>query len=310
MTRRVWTFFLLLCLAFLSKACESRPITDNSGLAAKVNDRPISLSSLEYEYDARFGYNESVSNPTVEELRSAYHSCLSELIVRELALEELENLGQPVDDADLDKEEARLKAGYPEDEFGKMLAARGIDIKNWRENLRGVLARRKLLHFFAWTETRIMPAEISAYREQHKDELTLPAKLHCVFFYGPEQTKVQEAAAVWRPDDPKFPDRFPGILVSRKTFAENKIPALWANTLQKLPVGKSASLDGAGIFLAVRLLQKEPTGTLSPEQADKLAEHKLRMQRAEDAFTAWQAEALRKARIETNPHLLPKQKAE
>jgi hypothetical protein len=86
-----------------------------------VDGRPIGLRQLEYYYDLVM-LGSMADNATLSRLVAGYGTALSSLIVEELALRDLEKVGQPVTDQDVEAALAALRQDYPGDAFEKMLA--------------------------------------------------------------------------------------------------------------------------------------------------------------------------------------------
>ena len=74
--------------------------TEDIGIVARVNDAPIYLSQLEFQHDQFQADTAGGYVPSVEKLKAEYGDIMTDLIVQELVVQELEKQGKKLADAD------------------------------------------------------------------------------------------------------------------------------------------------------------------------------------------------------------------
>lgn len=166
------TFFAVIFICgFLISSCSSD--TSSAGVIAKVNGKPITLSSLNARHD--FDYTPLSENraPTLEELEEQYASSLVKLIVSQLIDQFLVKNKMDVTHQEVEDEEKKIRADYPQDDFEKILVEEYVDMDTWREFLRQKIARQKLNKKILQPGIRVSVSEIKEYYTDHPEEFNI-----------------------------------------------------------------------------------------------------------------------------------------
>lgn len=297
---------LLSLLTGLLAGCSSE--TDDVGVVARVNGRPIYLSQLEYRHDLMRMDASGSYVPSVEVVREEYGHLLTDLIVMELIFEELDARGLEVTDEELDAEEARVRADYPDDTFDQVLIEEYIDLAAWREQIKYRLARQKFFQHVLRPQVAVDYTEAEQYYMEHIDDYRLPESVHVVVLLGQRQDTVQEALKVYRADKnvKAIKDKIKDINIREMTVPRANLSATWRDILRDLPEHEASPVtevrDG---YEALILLESVPARVLDPGQAYPMIEERLLEQKLQDAFMKWVEEKLSTADIKVTSHLIP-----
>ncbi len=307
-TLRSWmvlTLFTVLSAALLS-ACSSE--TDDVGVVARVNGRPIYLSQLEYRHDLIRMDASGTYVPSVEVVREEYGRLLTDFIVMELVFQELEAEGIEVTEEELDAEENRIRADYPEDAFEQVLIEEYIDLATWREQLKYRLARKKFFQHVLRPKVSVDYTEAEEYYRQHIDEYRLPESVHVVVLLGQRQELVEEALKLYRSekDVKAIKAKMPEVHVREMTVPRANLSATWRDILRDLPEHEASPVtevrDG---YEALILLEAIPSRVLDPSQAYPMIEERLLEKKLQAAFLEWVEDRLATADIRVSTHLTP-----
>lgn len=304
--RRPGAWMALLLLLVLVAGCSSE--TEEMGLVARVNGRPIHLSQLEYRHDLMRMDASGTYVPSVEVVREEYGQLLTDFIVMELVFEELEARGLEVTEEELDAEVAEIRGDYPEDAFEQVLIEEYIDLAAWRDQLRYRLARQKFFQHVLRPKVSVDYIEAERYYREHIEDYRLPESVHVVVLLGQRQENVEEALKLYRSekDVNGIKDRLENVSVREMTVPRDNLSATWRDILKDLPEHEASPVtevrDG---YEALILLEAIPSRVLDPSQAYPMIEERLLDEKLRQAFLAWVEERLDKATIEVTSHLIP-----
>lgn len=115
-----------------------------AGVAATVNNHPITFADLEKNYKMQ-----PMANPegiSEDEIQIQKLDLLQKLIEAEIMLQRAEKLGLLVTDADVEAKFNELKAPYTVEEFNKQLTSRNMTVADLKTQLRKDLSIQKLLN--------------------------------------------------------------------------------------------------------------------------------------------------------------------
>ena len=301
-----WTA-LLLFLALLTVAgCSSE--TDDVGVVARVNGRPIYLSQLEYRHDLMRMDASGTYVPSVEVVREEYGRLLTDFIVMELVFEELESEGLEVTEGELDAEEAKIKSDYPADAFEQVIIEEYIDLAAWREQLKYLLARKKFFQHVLRPRVSVDYTEAEQYYLEHIDDYRLPESVNVVVLLAQRPETVEEALKLYRSekDVEAIKDKVADINIRAMTVPRANLSATWREILQDLPEHEASPVtevrDG---YEALILLEAIPSRVLDPSQAYPMIEERLLEKKLQDEFLKWVETRLATADIKVSTHLTP-----
>ncbi|MDR3641391.1 MAG: peptidylprolyl isomerase [Humidesulfovibrio sp.] len=302
-------FALLALILFVGLWGCSRRSPDEVGVIARVNNRPITLDLLEFQYDLQHFEAVSGSLPSVSSLREAYGQILGQLIAQELVAQELAKRGQEISDEELAKAEAEIRADYPGDTFEKMLADEYIDLKMWRKNLRYVCGIEKFQRLVLRPAIHLDYREVEAYYQSHLAAFRLPERVRLLVVRSAERTQVEKVLAAYRQekDTAVLAKNFPGAQVREVTVARDLLIPTWSDALH------GADADGRGVVLASRvgfdgvlLLERLPAQTVDITKAYPQVESALLEERLQQTFDGWLNKAVDGSVIRVSTRLLHK----
>lgn len=295
---------ILFILSLLGCANDS----DDMGIVARVNGVPIHLSQLEFQHDQFQDDTAGTYVPSVDKLRAEYGDILTDLIVQELVLQELEKSDLPVTDHELLKAEEVVRADYPEGAFDQMLVEEYIDLKSWRKQLKNHLAMKKFFQQALRPQIKIDYKEAEQYYREHISEFYLPESLRILVVRGPSREIVGRAVEKYMNDhdDVGLETAFGEVETREVVVREGRLSAAWKNAVSGLEPGQSSGVltDRFG-FEALVLLERSPAKVLEPAQAYPLVEKALLESKLQTAFEDWLGESLATAKISVSEHLLP-----
>lgn len=294
------TACLLVSLLGLSSllACTQEKYPE--GLVALVNGSPIFLNSLQAVQDTRTVSMGTSQRPSLETLKRQYGAALSVLIINTLVMQELERLELSVADAEVQANEAQVRADYSEADFEKILTEEYIDIKVWRELLRQQLSIVAFQNKVLRPQLMVTLEEAEAYYDKHKAEFTVPPRLTLVQVSGTSKEFVDQARALTPHLEGK---ELPGITVQRFTIRQQSVPQEWQKDVLALSPGKSTEVyNRDGFYQFVCLVSKHPARSLSLRDAYPLINDVLLEDKVDNSFSAWLEQAVQSARIQVaNP---------
>ena len=296
--------FLALWAVLVLGACSSN--TEEAGIVARVNGRPITLHQLELKYDfMHLGWGGDI-NPTVARLREDYGQVLGDLVVQTLLDQELERRGMSVTDEELKAAEDEIRADYPEGTFEQVLVEEYIDIRYWREELRARLAMEKFFSDVLRPQIRLDYQEAEAYYREHVSDFYLPARVRFHLVRGPSRELVESALKLYREtgDVKAVEGKFNKVTVRELKMREDRLTADWAAALKGLEPGQAGPiLSDDTSYMALVFLERSSARVLDPSRAYPVVEKVLLEEKLREAFQQWLAGEMRRAEIVVSPHL-------
>lgn len=297
--------FLAVLLAALAAGCSSDP--SEPGVVARVNGRAITLAQLEFMSDLMHINQQTDYTPSLQQLREQHGQALADLIVQQLVEQELEKRGHAVTKEEMDAAEETVRADYPEGAFEELLVEEYIDINAWREQLKARLATEKLANLVLRPRIKLDYQEAEKFYKDHVQDFYLPPRLSLVLVTGPGKEQVDRAVdAFLKGDQPEqIAERLSTVSVRRVKLREDRLPSPWRDALKSLGKDGVSPLwtDKTGVSRII-LLEHIPGKLLDASQAYPLVERILLETRMAEEFEAWLAEAVGKAEIKVNVHLL------
>lgn len=294
-----------VCLLGLLWGCQAQP--GEPGVAAKVNDRPISLKLLEFVHAQKISAPSLVPQEALENLKAAYGEALAVLIVEELVAQELAKMGLEVTDAHLRSAENALLSGYQGKAFEETLQEEGISLELWRERLRAKLA----MDMFASRELRpriaITPEEVQQYYKEHAQEFTLPDTVRFIRVESLNEEALRkalgEAVKARNPSD--LLTVFTDVTMQNHAYPAAGLPKAWAEALRGLKPGQAGAIVKTGLgYQGFILLERSGARAEGPAQVYPVIEKRLSEQKLALEFSAWLRQALNGCRIEMSPGLV------
>ncbi|WP_154653446.1 peptidylprolyl isomerase [Halodesulfovibrio aestuarii] len=299
---------ILLLILLLVVGCTQHP--EERGVVARVNGKPIYLKELEARYDLNnLGWVSGVV-PSVEAMSAEYGNVLSELIIYKLVGFALEKEGLHVSSEDVQKEEAAIRADYPDDLFERTLTEEYIDIAVWRLFLKRHLEMKLFFNEVLRPKVSLTYQEAEKYYKENLSEFYIPERVHVLLVRGNDRTSVQRSALLLeKAEDWKIvaESLASEITVRELKLKKDRLPVQWASTLQRMTPKSSSNVSTTAYgFEQLVLLAVIPEKLLGPSQAYSVIERVLIDKKMNEAFVEWLEKQVASAKIEVTPLLSKK----
>jgi hypothetical protein len=293
---------LLLTLAF---GCSTG--SEDPGIVARVNGRPIHLRQLEARYDLNQMGGLGDLSPSVSRLRLDYGQILGDLIVQELIAQELETGELAITDQEVETAEAEVRRDYPEGAFEQVLIEEYIDLQEWRNQLRAKLSLDRFVNGVLRPRIQIGQEEARAYYNDHVNDFYLPPRVEFFVFRAGNRADLERAVKLY--GNSNSTDSFTGLLsqvqVHKLKMREDRLPPTWHMALKELGEGKASAIladkTGFQVFIPV---ERTPGKVLDPSSAYPLVERILIERKMRQIFDEWLQAALARSSIKVSVHLL------
>lgn len=303
-------FYLMVCFLLLLPACA--PEQEETGVVARVNGRPITFRSLESRHDFKHLNQNDDINPSVERLKQSYGVVLTELIIRELVAQSLEEAGSPVSEMELIAAEDEIRADYTDGAFEQVLIEEYIDIESWRRELRADLQLKKFISDVLRPRVNLEYTEVENYYKDNVSDFYITPRVRFVYVQSSSEKKLR-AAMQYMQKSGNFTEtrrKYPRVEFREMTAVTERLSGEMGAALEKLEPGRLKILSAeSGSHRGVFLLEKTPARVLTPTEAYPMVEDVLLEDKLKTAFDAWLDEALASAVIEVSPHIDPKGEA-
>ncbi|WP_290919380.1 peptidylprolyl isomerase [Halodesulfovibrio sp.] len=298
--------FLLIVLVLT--ACTQHP--EEKGVVARVNGEPIYLKELEARYDLNnLGWVSGIV-PSVDALSAEYGNVLSELIVHKLISHALAEEGLSVSAEDVQKEEAAIRADYPDDLFERTLTEEYIDIAVWRLFLKRHMEMKMFFNDVLRPTVSLTYQEAERYYKENLSEFYIPERVHVLLVKGNDRKKVQRASYLLEKaeDWKKVVESFGSeVTVRELKLKKDRLPVQWASMLQQMDTKSSSNVSMTAYgFEQLVLLAVLPEKLLGPSQAYSVIERVLIDRKMNDAFVGWLEKQVAETKIEVTPLLAQK----
>lgn len=292
-----YIIFLASCL-LLVVGCSQE--TDEVGVVARVNGKPIFLKQLESNYDlSHLGWAGGVS-PSLGTVKREYNKILSELIVQELIFQVLAEKGMPVTKDELNRAEAEVRMDYPKGQFEQVLVEEYIDLDAWRDQLKAHLAYEKFLTRILRPKIKIDFKEAEEYYQTNRTKFSLPERVHFALLTSQDKEALEKALAAYQSigNLERLQSEVTGVTVREVKMPVEQIPERWSRVLAKLQDGQASALKAASVgFEALILLEKLAPMQLGPTQAYPLVEKILIEEKLGEAYKSWLENEIQDAAI-------------
>ncbi|EPR30444.1 hypothetical protein dsat_1584 [Alkalidesulfovibrio alkalitolerans DSM 16529] len=300
-----------LCLAVFMGGCARD--SEEPGVVARVNGRPITLAQLEFVSDMMQMQQLADFNPSLEQLRADHGLALADLIVQQLVAQELEKRGLEVTEEELRQAEEAVRADYPEGTFEEVLIEEYIDIEAWRGQLKARLSMEKFHNLVLRPRVRLDYQEAEKFYRDNIQDFYLPPRVSVVLITGPSQDLVRKATDAYRAgEEPEeIEARLNQVSVRLVKLREDRLPAAWKEALKGTDKeGLSPVWTDKNVVNRIMVLEEVPGRLLDPSQAYPLVETVLVERKLAEEFSSWLDQALTSASIKVSAHLLRTEEGE
>lgn len=301
--KRILICILLAC--FLLGGCQNE--SEDPGIIARVNGKPIYLSQLDYKYDLSHEGNSGFV-PSVAQVRAEYGQILGDLIVQELVSQELKQREIPVSNKELKEAEDEVRSDYPDDSFEQILIEEYIDINSWRSQLKYQLAMDKFYREMLRPEIKIDYKEAEKYYRTHLSDFYMPAGYKFVMVKGMGKDLVLKGVELYRKGltPTAISAKLRKVSVRDIWIKSDQIPAAWKTFVENLEPGKASPVitEKKEVFCLILKEKKEAT-LLTPLQAYPMVESVLLEKILEEKFENWLKNKIATSNIKISRELMP-----
>jgi len=293
------------------------------GVVALVNEEPVTFSEVRESVSEGMGIPVGDADALLREERDprAVLRWIEALVDSVLVRKELEKLGQPVTDAEIDKavDSVRKANNLSEEQFSELLLKEGISLPAYRRRIRWQMERGAIVRARKYKEVLVTESEVRDYFRENRERFLVGAKVRLETLFFPIDSSpsaaldtaqariaVQQAADAVREGrtfaeaEALVRETFPKVELHAAGFVttEDLLPEL-QREVRRLRAGEVSPpfFTGSGAYL-LRVVEREG-GTPGDFSAVKGAlTEELTDRRSEKAFSDILSELRRSASID------------
>jgi peptidyl-prolyl cis-trans isomerase SurA len=186
-------------LVLLSAGAAHSRVID--GVVALVNDEPVTFSEVRESVSEGMGIPVGDADILLREERDprAVLRWIESLVESVLVRKELERMGQPVAEGEIDRavESVRKANGLDEPQFRALLAREGISPEAYRRRLRWQMERGAIVRARKFKEVTVTEAEVRDYFHENAERFLVGAqvRVETLFFPAASGDRAAEEAA-------------------------------------------------------------------------------------------------------------------
>lgn len=298
---------IFICGALIASCSTDDPSAD---IIAKVNGKPITLSTLNARHD--FDYTALSENraPTLEELEEQYSSSLIKLIVSQLIDQFLIKNKMDVTPLEVEAEEKKIRADYPQGDFEKILVEEYVDMDMWREFLRQKLAREKLNKKILQPGIHVSVNEMEKYYADHMEEFNIPPRRRMLVVRSLDKKILEQLKQKYlETKDSSLFSNQESIMVHTISPQINNLPKDIKDLVSILDEGGITDIHRAKdksfypIYQMLIFIEAIPAENKKLADVYPYVEQVLTEQKLEKVFADWLLKELRTAKIEVSESL-------
>jgi peptidyl-prolyl cis-trans isomerase C len=290
--------FLFLFLLLPFSACQPKEEAA-APVLIHVDGRSVTLEQFQKDFSATLPPGQNLSSEEKEELKRAF---LVQVIDRELALAEAENLGITVTPTEVEEALQEYRRDYPAGAFEEMLRERGITLDSWQRELTQNLLMEKVVRQAAYTGVTVEEEEVAAHYQEHREDFDRPEQVRARQIVLSTEAEGQRILGLLRQGEPfaemarqhsLSPDGEQGGDLG--FFARGEMPPEFDAVVFSLPVGRLSDLVkseyGYHIFLVE---ERRKAMRLGLDSVKDEIRAELRAEKEDQAYQEW----LRKLRVQ------------
>ena len=141
------------------------------GVAATVNNRPITYGDLDKQFQSQYGAE--VPKSLDDQAQATKLQVLLAMINAEIMLQRAEKQSLMASDSEVDAKFSELKAPYTQEEFQKQLAARKITEQELKTQIRRDLSVQKLINKEITSKISISDKDVATFYDANKQSFNL-----------------------------------------------------------------------------------------------------------------------------------------
>lgn len=188
-----------VCVLLLSAGAAHSRVID--GVVALVNDEPVTFSEVRESVSEGMGIPAGDADILLREERDprTVMRWIESLVESVLVRKELERMGQPVAEGEIDRavESVRKANGLDEPQFRALLAREGISPEAYRRRLRWQMERGAIVRARKFKEVTVTEAEVLDYFHENAERFLVGAqvRVETLFFPAASGDRAAEEAA-------------------------------------------------------------------------------------------------------------------
>jgi len=303
--------FFSLVLLLLSSACHPKEEAEEAAtpVLIHVDGRSVTLEQFQKDFAATLPPGQNLSPEEKEELERAF---LVQVIDRELALDEAENLGITVTPMEVEEALQEYRRDYPAGAFEEMLSERGFTLDSWQRELTQNLLMEKVVRQAAYSGVTVSEEEIAAYYQEHRDTFDRPEQVRARQIVIASEAEGQRILGLLRQGE-SFAEMARQYSLSPDGeqggdlgfFARGEMPPEFDAVVFSLPVGRLSDLVkseyGFHIFLVE---ERRKAMRLGLDDVRDEIRSGLRAEKEDRAYQEWLGKLRGQAAIEVNWSLI------
>lgn len=303
--------FSMFAATFFSLGCTSNNGQVGDRVVLVVNGREVTAKGLADRVVVQLKQYDALHVRDPGNVKRIKEETIRNLIVEMITQSYAERAKINVDEKELAKKVTEVRAQFPDDfAFRRALADQNVSFDDWREGLRISLLQRKVAEKIQSTVTPPSEQELKDSYEASKKNLQRPARIRLRQIVLEKEEDAQHIV------DELANGTDLGVLAKKFSVAPEAAVGgdtgwIYKGTLDifdqafKMPLHqRSKILKSPYGYHIYEVLQKEPEGQLSFQEARAKIRAQLLEQREHRAYAAWLEEQVRKSSVKRNDALI------
>ncbi|MBX5480622.1 MAG: peptidyl-prolyl cis-trans isomerase [Myxococcaceae bacterium] len=307
------TALTVACAAAALAGCHEKQASAIDGnTVAIVNGELITREEFEKEFQRNLQFVDALDPRAPEQVEPMRRALLDELIDQRLLLQAAAKLNITARPEEVDRRVMRISADYPAEGFNEALVQSQLTQAELKRKTAALLVVEKLFDEHVYPRVAVTEEEIRQYFEEHKDEFSLPERVHAqqiVVKTLDEARRVQQLLRQGK----KFADlaRKYSLSADAKVggdlgfFARGQMPPAFDDVAFRLGVGQVSDVVATEYgFHLFKVLEKKPARQLELTEARREVEAKILELKRAEAQRAYVARLRQEATVTINEPVL------
>jgi peptidyl-prolyl cis-trans isomerase C len=300
--------FLFLFLLLLFSACRQKDEAA-APVLIHVDGRSVTLEQFQNDFAATLPPGQDLSAEEKGELERAF---LVQVIDRELALAEAENLVITVTPTEVEEALQEYRRDYPAGAFEEMLRERGVTLDSWQRELTQNLLMEKVVRQAAYSGVTVEEEEVAAHYQEHREDFDRPEQVRARQIVLSSEAEGERILGLLRQGEPfaemarqhsLSPDGEQGGDLG--FFARGEMPPEFDAVVFSLPVGRLSDLVKSEYGFHVFLVEERRKAMrLGLDSVKDEIRAEIRAKKEDQAYQEWLRKLRLQAMIEINWSLI------
>ena len=274
-----------------------------------VDGRSVTLEQFQNDFAATLPPGQDLSAEEKGELERAF---LVQVIDRELALAEAENLVITVTPTEVEEALQEYRRDYPAGAFEEMLRERGVTLDSWQRELTQNLLMEKVVRQAAYSGVTVEEEEVAAHYQEHREDFDRPEQVRARQIVLSSEAEGERILGLLRQGEPfaemarqhsLSPDGEQGGDLG--FFARGEMPPEFDAVVFSLPVGRLSDLVKSEYGFHVFLVEERRKAMrLGLDSVKDEIRAEIRAKKEDQAYQEWLRKLRLQAMIEINWSLI------